>query len=191
MDSTPNSSGDNSGQTNADGSADFSKLLTRMGVVYVVFALLVGMMGGLGIFTFKYAEGDSYLSNNPESCVNCHVMQPYYDSWEKSSHAHVAVCNDCHLSHHPVGKWVTKADNGFFHSVAFTLDNYHKPITIKARNRKVTQNGCLYCHKDLVHEMLPPGPEGDMLYCVSCHSNVGHSMNQSRISPSLENPRRP
>jgi cytochrome c nitrite reductase small subunit len=87
----------------------------------------------------------------------------------------VAVCNDCHLPHDFFGKWFTKGDNGFFHSVAFTLDNFHEPIRIKPRNRRVTQNACLHCHEDYVHQMLPAKPGGDMLHCVKCHADVGHA----------------
>ena len=72
-----------------------------------------------------------------------------------------------------VGKWVTKADNGFFHSLAFTLENFHEPIQIKPRNRRVTQNACLHCHADLVHQMLPAESDGEMLACVHCHSRRG------------------
>ena len=70
---------------------------------------------------------------------------------------------------------MTKADNGFFHSMAFTLENFHEPIQIKARNRRVTQNACLHCHSDFVHQMLPVEPGGDMQWCVTCHADVGHA----------------
>lgn len=138
-------------------------------------AVGVGVLAGLGLFTFGYGQGASYLSNDPKGCVNCHVMQGHFDSWEQSSHRHVAVCNDCHLPHHPIGKWVTKADNGFFHSLAFTLENFHEPIQIKPRNRRVTQGACLHCHGDFVHNMLPAETGGDMLNCIHCHSDVGHA----------------
>lgn len=92
---------------------------------------MIGVLGGIGAFTFGYGNGWSYFCNHPQSCVNCHVMQDPFDFWQNSSHRHVAVCNDCHLSHHPNGKWVVKGDNGFFHSLAFTLENYHDPIQIK------------------------------------------------------------
>ena len=32
-------------------------------------------MVGLGLYTFVYAKGYSYLSNDPQGCANCHVMQ--------------------------------------------------------------------------------------------------------------------
>ncbi len=49
-------------------------------------------MIGLGTYTFLYAKGYSYLTNNPEACANCHVMHPY-EAWLKSSHHSVASCN--------------------------------------------------------------------------------------------------
>lgn len=141
----------------------------------ILFAVLVGILGGVGAFTFGYGKGWSYLSKNPTTCANCHVMQDHYDSWQNSSHRHVAVCADCHLPHDPIGHWLTEADNGFFHSLAFTLENFHEPIQIKPRNRRVTQGACLHCHAELVHELLPAEPGGDMLMCVHCHADVGHA----------------
>ncbi len=138
--------------------------------------MLLGVLGGLGVFTFGYGEGAAYLSNDPASCANCHVMQGHFDSWVQSSHAGVAVCNDCHLPHDKVGKWVTKADNGFFHSLAFTTGDFHEPIQIKARNRRVTQGACLDCHGALVDHMRPAEVGGDMLNCIHCHADVGHAL---------------
>jgi cytochrome c nitrite reductase small subunit len=143
--------------------------------ISVLLSCLVGVLLGMGSFTFGYGKGWSYLSNNPAACANCHVMQGHYDSWQNSSHRHVAVCNDCHLPHNVAGKWITKTDNGFFHSLAFTLENFHEPIQIKPRNRRVTQHACMDCHADVVHQMLPEGESGGMLSCVHCHSDVGHA----------------
>lgn len=153
----------------------FRTALLGAGGIYVLLSILIGLLSGLGVFTFGYGEGSAYLSNDPTACTNCHVMQDHYDSWLKSSHHNVATCNDCHLSPHPVGKWVTKADNGFFHSLAFTTGKYPDPIRIKPRNREVTQMACLKCHKDFVHSMLPSKEDGDMLKCIHCHTSVGHS----------------
>lgn len=135
---------------------------------------MLGVFVGLGFFTFDYGQGASYLSDDPASCANCHIMQDHYDAWLNSSHKNVATCNDCHVPHNFVGKWVTKADNGFFHSLAFTTGNFPEPIQIKPRNARVTQNTCLHCHSDFVHNMLPLKDDGDMLSCVKCHSDVGH-----------------
>jgi cytochrome c nitrite reductase small subunit len=79
------------------------------------------------------------------------------------------------LPHDFFGKWRVKADNGFFHSLAFTTGAFKDPIQIKPRNSRVVQQACLYCHKELVNHMLPDRPGGDMLSCVSCHPSVGHA----------------
>lgn len=153
--------------------------LDRLGIAAVAAAGMLGVLGGLGSFTFGYGEGASYLSNDPTSCINCHVMQPQFESWTKSSHHAVATCNDCHLPHDPVGKWVTKADNGFFHSLAFTTGDFPEPIRIKDRNRRVTQSTCLHCHGDLVDHMHPgPGTTAaasEITLCIHCHADVGHA----------------
>src|SRR5262245_46554672 len=109
-------------------------LYAGIGVLPLLLALTLGLCGGVGVFTFGYGKGLSYLSSDPTGCTNCHVMQESFDSWQKSSHHAVAVCNDCHLPHDFVGKWMTKADNGFFHSLAFTFDDFHEPLQIKPRN---------------------------------------------------------
>jgi cytochrome c nitrite reductase small subunit len=178
---TPSYSPDDSNHTQAMPSAtspsssrNSSTRPVRFGRGAIVFAILLGLLAGLAIFTFGYGKGASYLSNNPKGCVNCHVMQGHFDSWQHSSHHHVAVCNDCHLPHDPIGKWVTKADNGFFHSLAFTLQNYRDPIQIKPRNRRVTQSACVDCHKDFVHALMPASSGDEMISCVHCHDEVGH-----------------
>lgn len=152
------------------------KAATYFGIISAVLAILLGMVSGLGAFTFGYGKGWSYLSNDPQTCANCHVMQGHMDSWEKSSHKDVAVCNDCHLPHDFVGKWVTKADNGFFHSLAFTMDDFHEPIQIKPRNALVTQHACLHCHADFVHSMEPTSSQFETMSCVHCHPSVGHAL---------------
>lgn len=149
--------------------------LGRLRTLSLAAAAALGMLGGLGAFTFGYGDGAAYLRNDPESCANCHVMQDHFDAWVKSSHKDVATCNDCHLPHNFAGKWITKADNGFFHSLAFTTDIFHEPIQIKPRNRRVTQGACLHCHADFVDHQLPAVPEDEAPLCVRCHRDVGHA----------------
>jgi cytochrome c nitrite reductase small subunit len=140
-----------------------------------VLGALVGVLLGVGGYTFFYAEGLSYVSTDPAACVNCHIMRPQYDSWQKSSHHAVAKCVDCHLPQDFVGKYVAKAENGWHHSKGFTLQDFHEPIMIKAKNARILQANCLACHADLVHELVGGvNGEPDEVQCVHCHSGVGH-----------------
>jgi cytochrome c nitrite reductase small subunit len=140
-----------------------------------VLAVLIGLLLGIGGFTFLYAEGLSYMSDDPKVCVNCHIMQPQYDSWQKASHHTVATCVDCHLPHGFIGKYLAKGENGYHHSVAFTLQNFHEPIMIKEKNSRILQASCLHCHGDLVHEQVARAVDGSgEVRCVHCHRSVGH-----------------
>jgi cytochrome c nitrite reductase small subunit len=141
----------------------------------VVLASLAGILLGVGLFTFYYAEGFSYLSSDPQACVNCHIMRPQYDSWLKSSHHDVAKCVDCHLPHDFLGKYLAKGENGYHHSKGFTFQDFHEPIMIKSKNAAILQANCLACHADLVHELVGGvnGAPGDV-QCVHCHAGVGH-----------------
>lgn len=129
---------------------------------------------GAGIFTFIYAKGYSYLSNDPKACVNCHIMSDAYDSWVKSSHHQAASCNDCHVPHGFPAKYIGKALNGWNHSKAFTLQNFPEPIRIRPHNLKTLQNNCVDCHQTLVMDIAGHSGKGAESRCTECHRSVGH-----------------
>lgn len=149
-----------------------------------VASVLVGAFVGSGLYTFGAAKGTSYLSNDPEVCVGCHIMNEQYDGWRHGSHHAAAVCNDCHLPHTGmIPKLYVKALNGWNHSKAFTLQNFPEPIRIKPSNAKVLEANCLHCHQQLVERVIEHGTLGvptdptqqaDLYGCVRCHQSVGH-----------------
>lgn len=143
-------------------------------IVALSAVLALGLAIGIGGYTFVYAEGASYLTNDPTACANCHVMQGQYDAWVKSSHRHVATCNDCHAPHDFLGKYTTKAINGFNHSLAFTTGRFHEPMQITSRNRRVTEGACRYCHADMVQAIDVGGVNSEITECIRCHRDVGH-----------------
>ena len=72
-------------------------VLNKRGVAApVLLAVFIGLLIGVGVYTFGYARGASYMTDDPAACANCHVMRDQYESWMKGSHGKVAVCNDCH-----------------------------------------------------------------------------------------------
>ena len=138
---------------------------------FVLLAGLAGALLGAGGFTFVYARGYSYLSDDQNACVNCHIMRPQFDGWRKATHHAVATCNSCHVPEGGVAKWRTKGENGFWHSYYFTFQNFHEPIRITERNRSVLNANCLRCHTTLTAEIAPGR---DSPNCVRCHDHVGH-----------------
>src|SRR5262249_6705004 len=146
-----------------------------MSVAALVPCVLAGVALGTGAFTVRYAEGLSYLSNDPKACVNCHIMREQYDGWQKASHHAVATCADCHVPHETVPKYLVKAENGFWHSKGFTLQDFAEPIRLRLVSLQVLNNNCIACHRELVSGLLGHGPVGtETAGCVHCHAAVGH-----------------
>jgi cytochrome c nitrite reductase small subunit len=150
----------------------------------IACCLFIGTLVGSGGYTFVTAAGTSYLSDDPKACVNCHVMRDQFDGWQHGSHHASASCNDCHLPHESVlRKLLVKAQNGYHHSRAFTLQSFHEPIQIKPGNAAVLERNCLRCHQTLTSEITAHGTLGtavnglqgaDLYGCTRCHSQVGH-----------------
>lgn len=140
----------------------------------LLVAIAIGVCLGEASYTFHYAEGLSYFSPDPKACVNCHIMRPQYDGWQKASHHSVATCVDCHLPHTFAAKYVAKAENGFWHSKGFTLQDFHEPIVIGSKNRRILQHNCLHCHEGMVHDILTAQPSEETVDCIHCHRTVGH-----------------
>ena len=144
-------------------------------VAALALCALIGVSVGTGGYTVRYAEGFSYLSSDPKACVNCHIMREQYDGWQKASHHAVATCNDCHVPHALVPKYLVKAENGFWHSKGFTLQDFAEPIRIRPVSSRILNRNCVACHQDLVGGILAHGMAGDDVKgCVHCHASVGH-----------------
>jgi len=149
--------------------------IKQLGLLWIVLVILMGVLLGSGGYTFYEARGWSYLSNNPAACVNCHIMRDQYDGWQKGSHHAVANCSDCHISHGPISKWLVKAENGYLHSKAFTLQDFHEPIAMRERSHAVLVANCTDCHLEMVELIFtPPDNASQSLDCVRCHRDVGH-----------------
>jgi cytochrome c nitrite reductase small subunit len=166
-----------------------------------IAAAAIGVALGLGAFTFVYAKGASYLSTDPAVCANCHIMGEHFAAWQRSSHRFAAGCADCHMPHDLVGKYLAKASNGFWHSLAFTTGVFPDPLQIKPHNRTITEGACRDCHGDIVAAIDPGGADaaadirpgvggsptssrpqihdGAVTHenresCIRCHTYVGH-----------------
>ena len=142
--------------------------------ILIGLGITLGLLAGLGVFTFGYAQGGSYMTNDPQACANCHVMQAQIAGWMKGSHRKVAVCNDCHTPPGFAGKYATKAVNGFWHSWAFTTGRFPDEIQITGRNHRATESSCVKCHAELVEGIQSSRPHGTGVSCLSCHARVGH-----------------
>jgi len=141
-----------------------------------VLCLVLGLFFGVSMFTFHYAEGAAYLSDDPTACINCHVMREQFDGWQKASHHAHATCNDCHVPHDTLAaKYAVKAENGFWHSYYFTFNSFHEPIRMREVSEIVVENNCRRCHDTLTSQMGIAHEAGrGEVSCLHCHASVGH-----------------
>jgi cytochrome c nitrite reductase small subunit len=164
--------------------------------------ILLGIMTGMGFYIFKVSNAASYLSDEPETCVNCHVMNSQYASWGHSSHREVANCNDCHVPHDNIfRKYLFKAQDGLRHSTMFTLRLEPQVIHIKDAGRAVVHENCIRCHGNLLEVPHMQAVANTDYYenrtareCWDCHRETPHGRVNSLSStpyarvPQLENP---
>jgi cytochrome c nitrite reductase small subunit len=164
--------------------------------------ILAGIFIGLGVYIFMVSNAVSYISDDPRTCINCHVMNPQYATWEHSSHREVAVCNDCHVPHdNVISKYFFKAKDGMRHATMFTLRLEPQVIKIKEAGRQAVQKNCIRCHEKqliLPHLQSPVFSgyyhERTSRQCWECHRETPHGRVNSLSStpraqvPELENP---
>jgi len=144
-------------------------------------AILLGILIGLSLYLLEASNAVSYLSDAPETCINCHVMVPQYATWNHSSHREHASCNDCHVPHNNVlNKYYFKAADGLRHATMFTLRLEPEVIKIKDAGIEVVQDNCKRCH-GFVNEnitaidwQLEDVHSGNGKLCWDCHREVPH-----------------
>ncbi len=112
---------------------------------------LAGVALGMALVLVRIANATSYLSDDPQACINCHVMTDAYASWQRGSHGQSAVCIDCHVPHSSfIAKYAYKAQDGLKHSYVFTRRKEPQVLGLSARAVPVVQTNCVRCHSHQV-----------------------------------------
>jgi cytochrome c nitrite reductase small subunit len=140
-----------------------------------------GAFAGLAAYALVVSNAVSYMSDNPATCVNCHVMGPQYATWFHSSHREHATCNDCHVPQDNIFKhYIFKAQDGLRHATIFTLNTTPDPIIMHEAGQRAVQANCQRCH-DHTNQHVTPGSvsydqvqKGEGQLCWDCHRDVPH-----------------
>ncbi len=144
-------------------------------------AIASGALFGALLMIFQISNAASYLSDESETCINCHIMRPEYLTWQHSSHKTVTKCNDCHVpQNNIIRKYYFKATDGMRHSTIFALRNEPQVIRIGEPGKAVVQENCIRCHIDLVSSVSISAvngmnyKSGEGKLCWGCHVEVPH-----------------
>ncbi len=151
--------------------------------------ILLGIVCGLSLVIFRVSNAVSYLSDDPATCMNCHVMAPQFATWERGSHGRKTVCNDCHIPHdNIVSKYLFKASDGLRHSFIFTFRLEPQVIHVKSAGIAVIQENCKRCHADLMSRVnnglvtSSTAEHGAGKLCWECHRETPHGRVNSLAS---------
>lgn len=143
--------------------------------------ILIAFFVGIFIYTLYVSNAVSYLSDEPETCVNCHVMRSEFATWQHSSHREVAVCNDCHVPHNNVfNKYFFKAKDGLRHAAMFTFRMEPQVIKMHEAGQEVVQENCKGCHQRVnekistINVSLEDKIHNNGKLCWDCHREVPH-----------------
>ena len=147
--------------------------------LFVIGGMVTGLLG----YTLYVSRAHSYLSDEPATCVNCHIMAPFYQSWSHSSHAQWTTCNDCHVPQDNFfSKYAFKAKDGLYHAAVFTVRGEPQVIRPRDASYEVIMNNCIRCHTQLNTEFVKTGmisysdvKDGKGKACWDCHTEVPHT----------------
>jgi len=155
--------------------------------------VMLGVLGGLGLGVFHVSRAASYLSDAPETCMNCHVMTTQYVTWQHSSHARVATCNDCHVPHDsPLAHYAFKAKDGLRHATIFTMRWEPQVIRLSPGAAPVVEANCRRCHAATIENVPICAPAQGDLKCWDCHREVPHGRVRSlSATPGIFQPQLP
>lgn len=153
----------------------------------IVAVLIFGGLTGLVAYLIHMSMVWNYLGTNPATCVQCHVMQPYYDTWQHSSHSQRANCADCHVPHNNfINYYYTKATDGLRHASVFTLRAEPQVMRTVSRSQRVIYDNCVRCHSQLNQEFVKTGMltrtainDGSDKRCWDCHRDIPHKGSNS------------
>jgi nitrate/TMAO reductase-like tetraheme cytochrome c subunit len=131
----------------------------------------------LAVGTVGFVE----YSSQPGFCNNCHIMQPYYDSWTESSHRNVA-CIKCHIAPGIKAEAMTKIEAANM-VVSYLTGSYGTKPWAEIEDAACLRSGC---HSERLIEGLVEYKgvrfdhtkhlgelrRGIQLRCTSCHSQI-------------------
>ncbi len=139
--------------------------------ILIVALLAVVLASGTALGLVKASE-------NPSFCTACHIMEPYYQSWDNScllAHVHAEeglTCHECHDE--SLG---AKAQEGF----KYVTGDYEEPLP----QLDFSREDCLECHTDFEEVMVSTdhgggenphdSPHWEDMECTMCHSMHGQS----------------
>lgn len=109
------------------------------------------------------------VTDSPEFCGNCHVMNEVARTHQMSTHANLS-CNECHAPHDFLSKMPFKAYSGAKDVYMNTFGDIDDVIKAKDRTKAAINENCQRCHEMTNMNVATDSKQ----YCFDCHRTVPH-----------------
>ncbi len=136
---------------------------------------VVLITGFVFLLVVAFLVGGAIYTTSPVFCKSCHVMVPYYNDWNTSTHSSIG-CVTCHIEPGFMNQVLGRARTAIY-IIRFFLAGSGNIGTSKPSN-----NVCLQCHiaekrVTAAGDLIIPHPlhvTKMELTCLECHSNLVH-----------------
>lgn len=140
---------------------------------------VVAVTGAFFLIIAFATTGAAVYTSRSEFCISCHIMEPYYVSWQESSHKDVA-CIKCHFPP-GAGEKVRGKMLGLVQLLKYVTATAGPRL-----NAEISDASCLRCHDTRLlagrvdfngipfdhRPHLTEVRRGKKLRCTSCHSQI-------------------
>jgi len=137
----------------------------------VLISLIMGVLlvGVISAFLMLGPPALLAKSEQPDFCVQCHVMESEYQAWSHAGAHRRKKCVDCHLpNENAATHYVWKAIDGLKDVAFFYSGHVPDQIELTSHGEKVLQRNCVRCHEMAV-SMIDTERQ-----CWSCHRRISH-----------------
>jgi nitrate/TMAO reductase-like tetraheme cytochrome c subunit len=139
------------------------------------------VMGALLLLGGTLLGFSGWYTSRPEFCRSCHIMEPYYASWQHSSHNDVS-CIKCHFPP-GAGEKIRGKMLGLVQLIKYVTETAGPRPTAEVPDASCLRSGChetrlLSGRLDFDGIPFDHGPHlgelrrGKQLHCTSCHSQI-------------------
>ncbi len=141
----------------------------------------VALLGAGIVFLLLLTAVSAWYTSRPEFCRSCHIMEPYFKSWQESSHSDVS-CIDCHFKPGVGGKVRGKL-LGLVQLAKYVTQSEGPRPAAEISDESCLRMGChetrlLYGNVEFKGIRFDHKPHleslrrGKKLRCTSCHSQI-------------------
>ena len=141
----------------------------------------IAILGSFLLLGSLFTGTAAWYTSRPSFCRSCHIMEPYYDSWQHSSHKDVS-CVKCHFPP-GVGEKIRGKMQGLVQLTTYITQSQGPRPAAEIPDASCLRSGChetrlLSGKIDYNGIPFDHGPHlskirrGKQLRCTSCHSQI-------------------